>query len=57
MLRRNAARRRETAVILAGVFACLMRWWMETGLRQTPAHVAGLYETVARGMVSGAAKE
>lgn len=47
------AQRREIAVILAGAFASLMRWWMETGLRQTPAHVAGLYETVARRMVGG----
>jgi AcrR family transcriptional regulator len=45
------ARRRETAVILAGVFVSLMRWWMETGLRQAPEQVAGLYETVARRVV------
>lgn len=50
------ARRQETAVILAGAFASLMRWWMETGLRQTPAHVAGLYETVARRMLGSAEK-
>ena len=47
----TAARRRETAVILAGAFASLMRWWMESGLRQTPGHVAGLYETLARRML------
>jgi len=45
------ARRREIAVILAGAFASLMRWWMETGLRQSPAHIAGLCETVARRML------
>lgn len=44
-------RRQETAVVLAGAFASLLRWWMETGLRQTPEHVAGLYETVARRML------
>ena len=46
------ARRREIAVILAGAFSSLMRWWMETGLRQTPAHVAKLYETVATRMLA-----
>ena len=45
------ARRREIAVILAGAFSSLMRWWMETGLRQTPAHVANLYESVATRML------
>jgi AcrR family transcriptional regulator len=53
----SLVRRQETAVILAGAFASLMRWWMETGLRQTPAHVAGLYETVARRMLNGAERE
>lgn len=52
----SLARRQETAVILAGAFASLMRWWMETGLRQTAAHVAGLYETVARRMVDTSEK-
>jgi AcrR family transcriptional regulator len=47
------ARRRETAVILAGAFTSLMRWWMEGGLRQSSAHVAGLYDTVARRMLAG----
>ena len=45
--RLDAARREELAVILAGGFASLMRWWMETGLRQNAAHVAGLYEMLA----------
>jgi AcrR family transcriptional regulator len=48
----SLVRRQETAVILAGAFASLMRWWMEAGLRQTPAYVAGLYETVARRMLN-----
>jgi AcrR family transcriptional regulator len=55
--RLSPVRRQETAVILAGAFASLMRWWMETGLRQTPAHVAQLYDTVARRMLNGAEKE
>jgi AcrR family transcriptional regulator len=43
-----AVRRQETAVVLAGAFASLLRWWVETGMRQSAAHVAELYETVAR---------
>jgi len=40
--------RREIAVLLAGAFASLMRWWIETGLRQPHAHIAELYESLAR---------
>lgn len=43
-----SARRQETAVVLAGAFAGLMRWWVEAGMRQRAAHIAGLYETAAR---------
>ena len=45
--RMPVARRQELAVILAGGFASLMRWWMEAGLKQSAAHVAGLYEMLA----------
>jgi AcrR family transcriptional regulator len=44
----TTARRQETAVVLASAFAGLMRWWAETGLRQSAGHVADLYEGVAR---------
>lgn len=47
----SLAQRQETAVVLAGAFTSLMRWWVETGMRQSAAHVAGLYETVARRML------
>jgi AcrR family transcriptional regulator len=43
-----AARRQETAVVLAAAFVSLMRWWMETGMRRDASYVAGLYESVAR---------
>lgn len=46
------ARRQETAVVLASAFAGLMRWWIEAGLRQSSAHVAGLYEGVARRLLA-----
>jgi hypothetical protein len=46
------ARRQEMAVVLASAFVGLMRWWIEAGLRQSAAHVAGLYEDVARRMLA-----
>lgn len=45
-------RRQELAVILAGGFASLMRWWMETGLKASAPHVAGLYETLAQRLLA-----
>jgi AcrR family transcriptional regulator len=44
----SSAQRQEIAVVLAGAFASLMRWWVETGMRQSAAHVTKLYETAAR---------
>lgn len=46
------ARRQEMAVVLASAFAGLMRWWIEAGLRQSARHVADLYESVARRILS-----
>jgi AcrR family transcriptional regulator len=42
------ARRQEIAVVLASAFVGLMRWWVESGLRKDAAHVAALYDSVAR---------
>jgi AcrR family transcriptional regulator len=47
----TAAQRQETAVILAGAFASLLRWWIEGGLTQSADHVAGLYETLAKRII------
>jgi AcrR family transcriptional regulator len=44
----SLAQRQETAVVLAGAFASLMRWWVEGGMHRRAADVAQLYETVAR---------
>lgn len=44
----NAARRQELAVVLAGAFVSLMRWWIEGGMRQRADEIAALYESVAR---------
>ena len=41
-------RRQEIAVVLASAFVGLMRWWVEGGLRKDAAHVAALYDSVAR---------
>jgi len=43
-----AARRQEIAVVISAAFVSLMRWWMETGMRQDASHIAELYEGVAR---------
>lgn len=48
-----AARRTEIAVVLAAAFASLMRWWIEGGLKKDAAHVAGLYDAVARRVLPG----
>jgi len=48
----SAARRQEIAVVLAAAFASLMRWWLETGMRQDADRVADLYEDVARRMIA-----
>jgi AcrR family transcriptional regulator len=48
---RPAAERQEIAVILAGTFASLMRWWVEGGLRHSAKHVATLYDSVARSVL------
>jgi AcrR family transcriptional regulator len=47
-----SARRQEAAVVLAAAFAGLTRWWVEGGMRQSAAHVAALYETAARRVLS-----
>lgn len=49
----TSLRRQETAVVLASAFTGLMRWWIETGLRQSAAHVADLYDNVARRLLAG----
>jgi AcrR family transcriptional regulator len=51
-----ATQRAEVAVILAGAFASLMRWWIEGGMRQSSAHMAGLYETLTARVLEGEAK-
>jgi hypothetical protein len=43
-----AAQRQELAVVLAGAFVSLLRWWMEAGLHRTAGEVAALYDGVAR---------
>lgn len=48
-----AVRREEIAVIAAGAFISLMRWWMEGGLRQSAAHMAALYEAVVERVIGG----
>jgi len=45
--RMTLARRRELAVFLSGAFAGLMRWWMDSGLRQSAAHMHDVFETLA----------
>lgn len=45
------ARRDEISVVLASAFVGLMRWWVEGGLRRDAAHVAALYDNVARQML------
>src|SRR5262245_59351734 len=32
----SADRRREAAIFIAGGFIAMMRWWMESGLKQSP---------------------
>jgi AcrR family transcriptional regulator len=46
-------RRQETAVVLAGVFMSLMRWWMEGGMRRRADDVAALYDAAARRLLQG----
>lgn len=45
--------RQEAAVVLAGVFMSLMRWWMEGGLRRRADDVAALYDAAARRLLQG----
>jgi AcrR family transcriptional regulator len=52
----SPAQRTEIAVILAGAFASLMRWWIEGGMRHSASYVAGLYETVATRILEGETK-
>jgi AcrR family transcriptional regulator len=37
-------RRRETAIYVAGGFVGLMRWWVESGLKQSPTQVQAAFE-------------
>jgi hypothetical protein len=46
-------RRQETAVVLAGVFMSLMRWWIEGGMRRSADEVAALYDAAARRLSEG----
>ena len=46
-------RRQETAVVLAGVFMSLMRWWIEGGLCRRADEVAALYDAAARRLLQG----
>ncbi len=39
----SVERRRETAIYAAAGFIGLLRWWMRTGLRQTPEHMQRVF--------------
>lgn len=45
--------RQEAAVVLAGVFMSLMRWWIEGGMRRRAGEVAALYDAAARRLLQG----
>ena len=41
-------RRRDTAIYVAGGFIGLVRWWMESGLRQSPEHMQQAFARLSR---------
>jgi AcrR family transcriptional regulator len=41
-------RRRDTAIYVAGGFIGLVRWWMESGLKQSPEHMQQAFARLSR---------
>lgn len=50
----HAERRRETAVYVAAGFIGLLRWWIESGLRQTPERLTAAFEAMTNGILADA---
>lgn len=46
-------RRREAAVFIAAGFVGLLRWWMESGLRQPPDKMQAAFEKLAASVLDG----
>lgn len=49
----SAARRKETAIMLAGAYTALVRWWLERDLERSPEEMASWFERFAEGAISG----
>lgn len=49
-----AERRRETAIYIAAGFIGLLRWWMTTGLRQSPEHMQRAFFRLSQAALSEA---
>lgn len=48
----NAEQRREAAVFIAAGFVGLLRWWMESGLKQSPERMQSAFERLSRSVLA-----
>jgi AcrR family transcriptional regulator len=48
----SEGRRREAAVFIAGGFIALLRWWMESGLRQPPEKMQDTFERLVESVLA-----
>ncbi len=49
----STEQRREAAVFIAAGFVGLLRWWMESGLRQPPEKMQAAFEKLAASVLDG----
>jgi AcrR family transcriptional regulator len=45
--------RRDAAIYIAGGFIGLMRWWMQTGVKQPPEHMQTAFARITKSVLEG----
>jgi AcrR family transcriptional regulator len=49
----SADRRREAAIYIAGGFIGLLRWWLQSGLKQPPEQMQAAFERLTQSVLNG----
>jgi hypothetical protein len=49
----NAHERRESAIYIAGGFIGLLRWWMQSGVKQSPEQMQAAFERITKSVLEG----
>jgi len=49
----SSDQRRDAAIYIAGGFIGLLRWWMQTGVKQSPEHMQAAFERITKSVLEG----